>query len=162
MIHHISLSAKNPPHVAKVLAEIVGGRVIPAPPNFPPDSYFILVGDEHGTLFEVLPYGTELRPDEGEAGFHTDREPNSPFVASHAYISVPASREQIERIGERENWLTRYCNRGPFELIECWIENRQMLELAPPEMTAGYLGFFTHPEAVQMAIAKLNEARSAQ
>jgi len=158
MIHHISMSAKNPPHVAGVLAEIVGGRVIPAPPNFPQGSRFILTGDEHGTLFEVVPYGTEMRPDEGEAGFHTDREPNSPFVATHAYISVRASREQIEQIGKREGWLTRYCNRGPFELMEMWVENRQMLELATPEMTAGYLRFLTNPEAIQAAVAELNGA----
>lgn len=157
MIHHISLAVKNPPHVSNVLAEIIGGQVVPAPPNFPQHSKFVLAEDSHGTLIEVLPYGTEMRPDEGEAGFHVDREPNSSFVATHAYLSVPISRERIEQIGAREDWLTRHCNRGPFELMECWVENRLLLELATPEMTAGYLNFLTNPESVKAAIAQISE-----
>lgn len=161
MIHHISMSAKNPRHVANVMGEIVGGQVVPAPPNFPEDSWFIMTGDEHGTLLEVLPYNTEMRPDEGEAGFHTDRAANSAYVASHAYISVKASREKIQAIGEREGWLTRYCDRGPFDLLECWVENRQMLEFATPEMTEKYLAVLTNPKALQAAMADLSEQRRA-
>jgi hypothetical protein len=128
MIHHISLSAKNPLHVA-------------------------------GTLFETLPYETEMRPDETEAGFHTDKASNSPYVAMHAYISVPASREQILQIGKRENWLTRVCDRGPFELIECWIENRQLIEFATPEMKEQYVNLLTNPNAMKAAMADLSEVK---
>ncbi len=159
MIHHISLSAKNPQHVANVLAEIAGGQVVPAPPNFPEGSRFVLTGDEYGTLFETLPYETEMRPDETEAGFHTDKTPNSPYVAMHAYISVPASREQILQIGKRENWLTRVCDRGPFELIECWIENRLLIEFATPEMKEQYVNLLTNPKALQAAMADLSEVK---
>jgi hypothetical protein len=159
MIHHISLSAKNPLHVANVLAEIAGGQVVPAPPNFPEGSRFVITGDEHGTLFETLPYETEMRPDETEAGFHTDKASNSPYVAMHAYISVPASREQILQIGKRENWLTRVCDRGPFELIECWIENRQLIEFATPEMKEQYVNLLTNPNAMKAAMADLSEVK---
>jgi hypothetical protein len=159
MIHHISLSAKNPQHVASVLAEIAGGQVVPAPPNFPEGSRFVFTGDEHGTLIETLPYKTEMRPDEVEAGFHTDKEHNSPYVAMHAYISVPASREQILQIGKRENWLTRVCDRGPFELIECWIENRQLIEFATPEMKTQYVNLLTNPNALKAAMADLSEVK---
>ena len=72
-------------------------------------------------------------------------EPNSSFVAIHAYISVNISAEQLLRIGDRERWLTRCCNRGPFELIE----------FAPPEMSAQYVGLLTNPEALQAAMAEL-------
>ncbi|HMY73190.1 MAG TPA: hypothetical protein PLQ88_15360 [Blastocatellia bacterium] len=159
MIHHISMSAKNPQHVANVLAEIAGGQVVPAPPNFPEGSRFVLTGDEYGTLFETLPYETEMRPDDTEAGFHTDNSPSSAYVAMHAYISVPAGREQILKIGEREGWLTRVCDRGPFELIECWIENRQLIEFATPEMKEQYVNLLTNPKALQAAMADLNEAK---
>ena len=153
MIHHISLAAKNPQHVASVLSEIVGGQVIPAPPNFPAGSLFLIPGDEYGTMFEVLPFGSELRPAEREAGFYTDGVPNSPYVAAHAYISVQATAETILQIGAREGWLTRVCDRGPFELIECWLENRQMIEFATPEMKAKYLELLTNPAALQALVA---------
>lgn len=38
------------------------------------------------------------------------------------------------------------CNRGPFELIECWIENRQLIEFTTPEMTSQYLWLFSSSE----------------
>jgi hypothetical protein len=155
MIHHISIAVRNPLRVADVLAEIMVGQVLSAPPNFPKDSRIVFPGDEHGTLIEVLPYGTELRPDDSEAGMRAGAEPNSSFVANHAYISVNISAEQLLRIGDRERWLTRCCNRGPFELIEFWIENSLLIEFATPEMSAQYVGFLTNPEALQAAMAEL-------
>jgi hypothetical protein len=157
MIHHISIAVRNPLRVAGVLAEILEGQVLSAPPNFPKDSRVVFPGDEHGTLIEALPYGTELRPDDGpEACMRAGVEPNSSFVAIHAYISVNISAEQLLHIGAREGWLTRRCNRGPFELIEFWIENRLMIEFATPEMSAQYVGFLTNPEALRAAMAELN------
>ncbi|HEX4950319.1 MAG TPA: hypothetical protein VFZ34_26880 [Blastocatellia bacterium] len=155
MIHHISLDAKNPKHVATVLAEIIGGQVVPAPPNFRPDSWFVLTGDEHGTLVEVLPLGTEICPDNGEAGFRAGA--GAPYVATHAYISVKTSVDTLLQIGEREGWLARVCDRGPFDLVEVWFENRQMIEFAPPEMSAKYLALLTNPRALQAALADLAE-----
>src|SRR5262245_66509626 len=67
MIRHISIAVRNPLRVADVLAEILEGQVLPAPPNFPKDSLVVFPGDEHGTLIEVLPYGTELLPGDFEA-----------------------------------------------------------------------------------------------
>ncbi len=157
MIHHISLDAKNPKHVATVLAEIMGGQVVPAPPNFRPDSWFILTGDQHGTLVEVLPLGTEMWPDDGEAGFHQGT--SSPYLSTHAYISVNVNVESLLQIGEREGWLTRVCDRGPFDLVECWVENRQLIEFAAPEMKEKYLAILTNPQATQAALADLAEAQ---
>ena len=159
MIHHISLDAKRPRHVAEVLAEVLGGQVVPAPPNFRPDSWFVFTGDEHGTLVEVLPYGTELRPDKVEAGFHAGNVPESPFQATHAYVSTNLSAEQILKIGAREDWLTRHCDRGQFELIEFWVENRLLVEFAPPEMKAQYINFLTNPEALQAAMTEIGQTQ---
>ena len=156
MIHHISLDAKNPKHVATVLAEIMGGQIVPAPPNFRPDSWFVLTGDQYGTLVEVLPLGTEMWPDEIEAGFHGGA--SAPYVPTHAYISVNVSEETLLQIGKREGWLTRVCDRGPFDLVEFWIENRQVIEFAAPEMKERYLALLTNPQALQAALADLAEA----
>jgi hypothetical protein len=53
MIHHISIAVRNPLRVADVLAEILEGQVLPAPPNFPKGSRIVFPGDEHGTLIEA-------------------------------------------------------------------------------------------------------------
>ena len=158
MIHHISLDAKNPKHVATILAEIMGGQIVPAPPNFRPDSWFVLTGDQHGTLVEVLPAGTEMWPDKTESGFRAGTVPVPSYVAMHAYISVNVSEETLLQIGVREGWVTRVCDRGPFGLVEFWCENRQLIEFAPPEMAAKYLALMTNPQAIQAAMADLAEA----
>jgi hypothetical protein len=161
MIHHISLEAHNPHHVANVLAEILGGKVFPAPPNFPAGSQFVLTGDEHGTMLELLPQSTELRPDRIEAGFHPADRPRATYGGTHAYLSVNATVEQLEQIGAREGWLTRVCNRGPFELVECWVENRLLLELATPAMREQYVNLMSNPQAVKAALADLGEGEMA-
>lgn len=148
MIHHISISAKNTRKAADVLAEVIGGQVVPAPPEFPSDCWFVLAGDAHGTFIEVMPYGTELQPGDGLPNF-VPTEPASPYSASHALISVTATCDQIVQIGTREGWKTERCNRGPFDLIEFWVENRILFEFTTPEMTAQYIGFLTNPKGMQ-------------
>src|SRR5262249_57540961 len=80
MIHHISIAVRNPLRVADVLAEILEGQVLPAPPNVPKDSRVVFAGDVHGTLIEALPYGTELRPDDSEHGMRPGIHPTASFV----------------------------------------------------------------------------------
>jgi hypothetical protein len=60
MIHHLSIAARDPQHVAEVLAEFMGGAATRFAPN--PGSWFAHQDDEYGTGVEVYPAGTELRP----------------------------------------------------------------------------------------------------
>ena len=55
-----SIAARDPKRAAEVLAELMGGSVIPFPPN--PGSFFALQLDEHGSGVEVYPAGTKLQP----------------------------------------------------------------------------------------------------
>ena len=63
----------------------------------------------------------------------------------HIFLSVPLDREAVERIGTREGWRTKTFGRGMkghkpfFHVIEFWLENRLMIEVAPPDMTEEYL-----------------------
>ena len=57
MIHHISIPARNPRHVANVLAEVLDGRVSLFSPNV--NSYVVWIGDQYGTMIEVYPQGNE-------------------------------------------------------------------------------------------------------
>jgi len=51
MLHHLSISAENPENVAQVLAEIMGGIVVPFRPN--PGSFMAFALDEYGTELEI-------------------------------------------------------------------------------------------------------------
>ena len=138
MLHHISVAVNDPMHVGQVIAEVMNGQLVPFPPH--PGSYMVLAGDEYGTGIELYPSGTELVPGQVEATF-AQKASSSQFNSVHAAISVAMSQAQIEAIGQREGWLVRLCDRGPFEVIEFWVENKLMLELLPPVQAEKYLNF---------------------
>ncbi len=138
MIHHISLPARDPKHVAEVLAELFNGYSAPFPSN--PGSHVALAGDEYGTLIEVYPLGTEMIPGEGDKSIQFQHQNTSnQFIATHAAISVPLSQSQIESVATREEWRCLRCSRGEFDVIEFWVENAVLLELATPELAKQYI-----------------------
>ncbi|MBI4781745.1 MAG: hypothetical protein HY785_10485 [Oscillatoriophycideae cyanobacterium NC_groundwater_1537_Pr4_S-0.65um_50_18] len=142
MIHHISIAANDPLHVAQVLAELLSGKVVPFASN--PGSYVALAFDAYGTLIEVHPRGLELQPGVGKnAVQHQVNSHPSAYTATHAAISVLTSETEIRSIAAREGWRVERYQRGDFfDVIEFWIENHLMLELLPPELSTQYLTFF--------------------
>lgn len=140
MLHHISISVNRPLRVARVLAEIMQGRVFPFPVH--EGSYIVLVGDAHGTAIEVLPSGSQWIPGPQAAEVSEEIE-QPPFNAVHAAISVAVSQETIEQIAAREGWFVRLCDRGPFKVIEFWLENHFLMEFLTPELAANYTDFMT-------------------
>ena len=138
MIHHLSIPARDPARVAAVLAELLGGPVTGFGPW--PGGFIAWAGDAVGTAIEVYPAGTEMLPDPGggQARFRTARAP-SPYVATHAAVSVPRDMETILRIAGREGWHAAVLSRGPHDVVEFWIENAVMLELMTPEMAAAHV-----------------------
>jgi hypothetical protein len=138
MIHHLSIPAKNPVHVAEVLAELFNGYCAPFPSH--PGSYVAFAADEYGTLIEVYPLGTEMIPGESDKPIqYQNQNSSNPFIATHAAISIPLNQSQIESIAKRENWRCLRCSRGGyFDVIEFWIENAVLLELATEELAQQY------------------------
>ena len=149
MIHHLSIAARDPQLAAGVLAELMGGKAVPFPPN--PGSFFALQLDQHGSGVEVYPAGTELEPN-GEVGGNFVRRPPRGYGSTHFALSVPTARRQVEEIAKRAGWNCFVCNRGPFHVIEVWVENETMVEILPPDYAAEYLAF-TRPERVLDAMA---------
>jgi hypothetical protein len=143
MIHHISIAAKDPRHVAEVIAELWQTRALPFPPV--PGSYIVIADDGRGTAIEVSPLGTELLPGDGEDQAQSRQSAvASPYTATHAALSVPLSRERVREIAAREGWRTgEFVRGGAFEVIEFWLEGRLMLELLSPDMARRYLDFMT-------------------
>ena len=101
MIHHVSIPARNPEHVARVLAELLGGYAGPfvGPMH---GAWAVYEEDGFGTGIEVYDERTLLMPgDADEAG--SVRLGDAPrAVAFHALLSVKASRAEIERASCRE------------------------------------------------------------
>ena len=67
MLFHLSIAAREPRHVANVIAELWGGAALPFPPVME-GSWIAIAGDDRGTAIEVYPDGTVLRETEGDAG----------------------------------------------------------------------------------------------
>lgn len=151
MFHHISIGVENPFRVAKVMAELTGGKFFEFP--VAPGAYMVTFQDQYGSGIEVMPQNTVWLPGEVEAEAKPG-EPLSRLGSVHAALSVSVSRETIEAVGNREGWLVRWCDRGPFQVIEFWIENRFMLELLTSDMTADYIHFM-QPEVYANFLAEV-------
>jgi hypothetical protein len=138
MIHHLSLPVQNPNHVARVLAELLGGVVTPFGPH--PNSYIAWAGDEVGTAIELFPIGTEMVPGSGSHQAQFRRNPHeSPFTATHAAVSVPLTEAEVLKLAQREGWRAVRMSRGWNDVIELWIENRILLEVMTAQMAEDFL-----------------------
>jgi hypothetical protein len=146
MIHHVSIPAREPRHVAEVLAELMNGTCLPFRPL--EGGFMAISGDANGTLIEVYPEHTTLNiagADEPGVFAENPSPPQSwPF---HVLLSVPREAKEVEAIGAREGWRAKTLGRGApgqkpfFHVIEFWLENRLMIEVATPAMALEYLEF---------------------
>ena len=157
MIHHLSIAARDPKRVASVLAEIMGGRAVPFPPN--PESFFALQLDENGSGVEVYPAGTELQPGGDNGGTFVKKEARG-YGPTHFALSVTTDADSVEGIARREGWECFRCNRGLFHVIEVWLENELMVEILPPEFAAEYLAATRPAKAAAVAPATSRQGRA--
>ena len=149
MIHHLSIAARDPKAAAGVLAELMGGKAVPFPPN--PGSFFALQLDDHGSGVEVYPAGTALEPNGPTGGTFVKQPAGRGYGATHFALSVSTDRDTVEEIARRAGWNCFVCNRGPFHVIEVWVENETMVEILPPDFASEYLAF-TRPDKVLAAM----------
>jgi hypothetical protein len=144
MILHVSLPARNPAHVARVLAEIMQGRAYPFPGPVP-GAFMAVSGDPRGSMIEVYPETTAGAPGLGEAPGRFLSNPAPPdHWPFHLLMATPLEESAILEIGAREGWRARRFGRGVpgqpplFELVELWVENRLLVELSTPAMAGPY------------------------
>jgi hypothetical protein len=147
MIHHVSIPARDVQHVAQVLAELTGWT--PRPFLGPvPGAVMLLSEDGKGTAIEIYPDGTIIQPGEGEVQGNMRREESPSLFPFHVLLSLDVEPDHVLELAQREGWRALRCWRGPpgqkvFELIEFWVENRLMFEIATPEMVPNYLAAAT-------------------
>src|SRR5690348_5054328 len=114
MIRHVSIPARDPRHVATVLAEVMQGHVGPFPGPVP-GAFMASAGDAHGTQIEVYPEDAAAVPGEGGMApgvFEANPAPPQ-YWPYHVLLSVQLDEVAIQRIGDREGWRTRRFGRGP-------------------------------------------------
>ena len=138
-IHHITIPAQDPQHVARILAELLGARVAPMP--HPPGCLLVHAGDPDGTAIEVWP--AALRAGAGDKELVPRDLPLPASWPHHAFItSEVADVDRILSTFAREGWRAeRVHNGGPgggFGLVRGWIENQTTIELGGLEMRQQY------------------------
>jgi hypothetical protein len=141
VIHHVSFCAKAPAVAARGLAWLLGAQAIKAPsPPFPTGAWFVCLGDAHGTLLEVLPWGSVLAP--GLPGGKGVDEAMREHTATHVLLTTPRATDQIERIATEEGWRWSHADAGLFSFTKVWVEETFLVELMTPEQSNAYVAVF--------------------
>jgi hypothetical protein len=155
MIHHVSIPAREPQHVAEVLAELMNGTCFPFGPL--EGAFMAASGDANGTMLEIYPERTTLNiPDRDDQVVFAENPAPPQTWPFHVLLSVSREPEEVERIGAREGWRAKTFGRGMrgqkpfFHVIEFWLENRLMIEVATPAMAQEYLDFLKGAQITTM------------
>lgn len=137
MLFHASIPADEPEHVARVIAELWRGEVLPFPPF--PRAFVVLAGDERRTVLDVYPRGNEHVPAPGEYAVRTNPAP-SPHSEVHLALGTVLSEEDVLALARREGWLAQRSDRGGlFTVVELWVENKFLLEVLSAEEQRRYM-----------------------
>lgn len=138
MLFHVSIDARDPRHVAHVLAELLGGRATPFPP-VAEGSWLAHAGDERNTMVEVYPRGTQLIEAPGDADA-LGVPGEGGLSATHFAMATRRTRAEVFAIAMREGWPAKYRKRGgAFGVIELWLEGNRMVEVMTAAMQREYL-----------------------
>jgi hypothetical protein len=141
MIFHMSFGVRDPERVAHVLASLAGAKAICAPtPPFPKRAWFVVFGDAHGSLLEILPATSVFDPD---APLGLRRRPaTSEPVSAHVLIRAAVSTEAIEAAAQREGWRTQRVETGLFKVFKLWIDGDILVEFLTEVEAARYAAAF--------------------
>ena len=152
MIFHFSIAADDPKRTATMLAELWRGEAFYFP-MVGKGSWVAHAGDDRRSTIEVYPRDLAFYPNETGEG-HQRSEPVSRHGPFHAAVATPLSIEEVQEIGRRYGCHTIVCQRGPFRVIEYWVDNTLMLEMLTPEMQAEYQRAIT-PEGWRAMLANV-------
>ena len=141
MLFHISMAAERPEQAARLVAELWSGRAYPFPP-VAEGSWIAMAGDDRGSAIEVYPLGTELHLGDGESAVRPLAARPSRNGPVHVAIATELDVDAVNAIAKRFGAPAKLCSRGPFHVIEVWVEGCFLIEVLTPEMQAEYLASF--------------------
>ena len=132
---HLSINAEHPEDVAIFLANVMSGVAMPFPPF--PDCWIAFAEQDDGTAIEVYPTTHVLEAGEEQISCEIKAQDASPTFV-HVALCATLNRSEILSLAAKKGWIARICNRGPFECVEVWLENRLLVELLDAEMQLDY------------------------
>lgn len=132
---HLSISAEDAEGVARFLAHVMGGQAMPFPPF--PECWIAFAKEDDGTAIEVYPSTHVLEAGPEEISCQIGPRDMSPSFAHIALGSVLVQEDILAAARDR-GWTARTCNRGPFECVEVWLENRLLVEALDTTMLRDY------------------------
>lgn len=143
-IHHFTVPARDPVKVASVLAELLGGRVVPLP--HPEGTLLVYAGDPDGSAIEVWPAATRISENHRELAQRYELALPEAWP-HHAYVTSDAcDTDTILSVFAREGWWAEKVHNGPahagFSLVRGRIENHAGIELGGTDMRRQYERFF--------------------
>jgi hypothetical protein len=141
MLFHISMAAERPEQAARLIAELWRGRAYPFPP-VAEGSWIAMAGDDRGSAIEVYPLGTELHPGDGESAVRPSAGRPTRNGPVHVAIATELGVDEVKRIADRHGAPAKVCDRGPFHVIEVWVEGGFLIEVLTADMQAEYLASF--------------------
>lgn len=159
MLHHVSFNAREPQKTARALGQMIFATVLRAPqPPFPKNSWFVCLGDAHGTLIEVMPWG-DTRDIEAPAGvgFDADMRRTS---GTHMLLGTPLSADDLFAAVAREGWCAELASAGLFQFVKVWVENTYLAEFLTPDFQTAYVESFGE-KGLPTLDAKLRDIENA-
>ena len=142
MIHHVSFNARDPAIVATGLARMLGARALRAPqPPFPTGSWFVVYGDEQGTLIEVLPWSRTIDPSVSN-GLGQDPQMRE-YSGTHLLLQTSQTTEAVLEIAREHAWRTVAASAGFFSFTKVWIEGTFLVEIMTSEQAKEYVATFS-------------------
>jgi hypothetical protein len=152
VIFHFSIAADDPKRTATMIAELWRGEAFYFP-MVAEGSWVAHARDDRRSTIEVYPRDLAFYPNATGEGDQRNElvSRHGPF---HAAVATPLSIDEVQEIGRRYGCHTIVCQRGPFRVIEYWVDNALMLEMLTPEMQAEYQRAIT-PEGWRAMLANV-------
>ncbi len=154
MIAHVSIPARNPFTVAKLLAKVTDASVFAFP--VVEGAYIVVANDDSGSAIEVYPVGMSHHPGQGapmslseptiktqpwEDQIYKEADDQKP-TSHHMAVSSRLTEQELRTLGEEHGFRVVGCDRaGVFKLVELWIDNSYLVEVLSGDEYARYKGF---------------------
>ncbi|WP_164156211.1 hypothetical protein [Sandarakinorhabdus rubra] len=152
MILHASLVADRPRETAHFLATLMGGQAFAM--RGPGQGAWHAAGaDPIGNYIEVLSNGTQFLPDE-HGNVMVSEGARARASGAHILIESTLDEPGIMSAAAVAGVMARKVTNGFFDLIACWIDDCQLVEVLCPQMSRAYRALF-EPERLQELAARL-------
>jgi hypothetical protein len=138
MIAHVSMPADDCAHVARVLAEMLGGGALRFPPGGP--NAWNCWSRTNDFQIVVTPRGQVMveGPKE-QIWVSRDTVGNARACESHFAMAAERSADEIVALAQAAGWHARICNRGGmFDVVEVWVEGCYLVEVLDPVQLSDY------------------------